>query len=1354
MNKYIIPTLLLLINVKTFGQTGDFDRTYQIKTIYNQATQTSTSDSSKVNQMIIYSGIYGRTEQTKILNYAPDGSVLIQPTIYDEYGNINKNYLPYTHTSGAAYDNNVITNQGKFYQNTPLVAHDDYPYTSVEYDKSPSNFIRSGKAVGTFWQNAANPTNKLDAQKITNTVFDVYDVSLSGNMYAIRKWDATVSNGYYAPNELSGYVSSSPEHATEVTFSDKSGRIICKRTLNTAANKLLTTFYVYNDLGKLIYVIPPKAYYQLELAGVFDITLLSEDLIFKYTYDEKGRLIEKKIPGKDKIEVVYDNLNRVILQQDGNLRTQNKWFLYRYDAINRPLIVGTYVNNSITSRAAMQSAADAYYSSGANSEVRDGTNFSVFMGYSNQSFPLLTTSPVNFEILTVNYYDDYDFNSDGTDDVSYIQHIQEHNPAFNNKNRLTKTKSKKIGGTGYLSEVYFYQFNTGELIQTQSDNSLGGLDLTNYESNFLGQPVRIEHHKNYGGLDYHFIKNRYTYDHQNRLIKSYEQIDNDPEIVLSEYAYNHLGQPIIKKLHSENDNGSYLQNINYSYHINGGVTKINNATTLGILDPIELIATFSSNAVIDIVYTSDATFLGNVDLAKYITTVGIENYQFRIDEWYIRGGGKYLELSYTDNKEFTINSDLSLPTPETAIVTSTESYKERLLTYVSGSLLYDELQKLNMATIDIAFTDPITDFTATTFYDNSRAQIATQLANYGVTDSIAITYLTDKVVAKLTANVQKFYHLNTENDLFAMDILYDNPQFSNAVAKHNGNISEVHWKSKSDEVYRGYTYFYDDIEQLTTAYYAEYNTIGGGWNSQINLYSVTNITHDHNGNIETLNRKGYRDDATYNLIDVLSYSYSGNQLITVDDFIQGVAITDDFDDNGSFGGTEFTYDANGNIITDANKGITISYNVLNLPEMITFTDGKQLHYMYSAKGTLLERQITQGMLSGVLHQYSGRFKYEDNVLTAITNADGRAVPDVSNGTDFRYEYNYTDQAGNVRLTFSDLNGNGLVNQDEIIQETHYYPFGGKLNGLNTVQIGPENHFKFNGNELHSDNGLNWYNFNARFYMPELGRFANVDPLAELAADWTPYRFAFNNPIALNDPTGLFEGYDYGDYGDYGDDYGDDDRDDEDRRRISPLRDYSWGCIECEQEDRGRDTYYDYDDDFAMEFDYDLLYAYDNGGDNGSGYDDGYDDVNMGYEVNLSTSDLPTKEEGGFIQSYSVFYEFMLDQAKNNPVEVAAFEIMDPNTNSIIYFVQPWFGNEKKLSYNYPEKIPGFSSNDITGQYHTHPSTNGLSRADAILSTRLGVPVHSIGIDGKVWRVQYPQGGVVPKLVGPYGIVID
>ncbi len=58
--------------------------------------------------------------------------------------------------------------------------------------------------------------------------------------------------------------------------------------------------------------------------------------------------------------------------------------------------------------------------------------------------------------------------------------------------------------------------------------------------------------------------------------------------------------------------------------------------------------------------------------------------------------------------------------------------------------------------------------------------------------------------------------------------------------------------------------------------------------------------------------------------------------------------------------------------------------------------------------------------------------------------------------------------------------------------------------------------------LETDFDLGWMDFNARSYDPQLGRFLQVDPMAFLAQDWTPYRFAFNNPISINDPSGLFE----------------------------------------------------------------------------------------------------------------------------------------------------------------------------------------------------------------------------------------
>jgi RHS repeat-associated protein len=76
----------------------------------------------------------------------------------------------------------------------------------------------------------------------------------------------------------------------------------------------------------------------------------------------------------------------------------------------------------------------------------------------------------------------------------------------------------------------------------------------------------------------------------------------------------------------------------------------------------------------------------------------------------------------------------------------------------------------------------------------------------------------------------------------------------------------------------------------------------------------------------------------------------------------------------------------------------------------------------------------------------------------------------------------------------------------------------------------ENRKKYNGNELQSKEfsdggGLEWFDFNARTYDQQLGRFLQIDPLPdeERQESWTPYHYAINNPITNNDPDGRIWG---------------------------------------------------------------------------------------------------------------------------------------------------------------------------------------------------------------------------------------
>ncbi|WP_286444104.1 RHS repeat-associated core domain-containing protein [Myroides sp. R163-1] len=93
-----------------------------------------------------------------------------------------------------------------------------------------------------------------------------------------------------------------------------------------------------------------------------------------------------------------------------------------------------------------------------------------------------------------------------------------------------------------------------------------------------------------------------------------------------------------------------------------------------------------------------------------------------------------------------------------------------------------------------------------------------------------------------------------------------------------------------------------------------------------------------------------------------------------------------------------------------------------------------------------------------------------------------------------------------------------------MEETNYYPFGLAHQGYNEKNntIAQNYKYQYNGKENQEELGLNLYDYGARNYDAAIGRWMNVDPLAENAPNWTPYRYGFNNPINFTDPTGMFE----------------------------------------------------------------------------------------------------------------------------------------------------------------------------------------------------------------------------------------
>jgi len=126
---------------------------------------------------------------------------------------------------------------------------------------------------------------------------------------------------------------------------------------------------------------------------------------------------------------------------------------------------------------------------------------------------------------------------------------------------------------------------------------------------------------------------------------------------------------------------------------------------------------------------------------------------------------------------------------------------------------------------------------------------------------------------------------------------------------------------------------------------------------------------------------------------------------------------------------------------------------------------------------------------------------------------------------FLYEYNLKDHLGNNRVTFMGTDLGGAV---DIVQTTSYYPFGLVMNQYNgnTAPGYQKNKYLYNGKELQDDvfagSSLNWFDYGARFYDPQIGRWHVADPFVEERLWVTPYNYVQNNPISRIDPDGTLD----------------------------------------------------------------------------------------------------------------------------------------------------------------------------------------------------------------------------------------
>ncbi len=108
----------------------------------------------------------------------------------------------------------------------------------------------------------------------------------------------------------------------------------------------LCTYYIYDDLNNLRCVIQPNGVELLNTANwaAATLTAILPEQCFRYEYDERNRMIMKKVPGAGEVYMVYDARDRLVMTQDAKLRAINKWMVTLYDELNRPVQTGLLLN--------------------------------------------------------------------------------------------------------------------------------------------------------------------------------------------------------------------------------------------------------------------------------------------------------------------------------------------------------------------------------------------------------------------------------------------------------------------------------------------------------------------------------------------------------------------------------------------------------------------------------------------------------------------------------------------------------------------------------------------------------------------------------------------------------------------------------------------------------------------------------------------------------------------------------------------------------------------------------------------------------------------------------------------------
>lgn len=585
-----------------------------IKTIIYREPKTSEPTTAfKQNTEIAYFDGLGRPMQTVSVGASPNKNDIIQAILYDNFGREIYKPLPYAAPNKTgefrAIDEVFVSN---YYKNNPPIGVEtnnlgERAYTQYGYDNSPLNRMVTQTGAGKEWD-----TKPVRINYLTNAS----DETVTG-------WKINAGGSYesftYPVNSL--YVTETIDEQGNKTreYKDKQGKVVQKSTW-LKDNIWYNTHYIYDNFDLLRCVISPQA----TNPNTPDPNTQTQ-LCYYYKYDERHRMIEKKIPGGGTVSMVYDKRDRLRCTQNSEQYLAKEWSFIQYDELNRPVITGI-IKNYIKTPQQVKTELDAI---AQFNETYNGN--ASYYGYNHTSFPgnLLT-----LEVQSVTYYDnDLFINAlqlgDSLKSEKYDAGI------YNFASKIDKTPIGQITGTmtrALCNPLENYAvpdqmlFTTnhydkyGHLLRSISENHLKGKDVISNIYEDITYLVISNKQQHFKGGKQTIIEKAFDFDHTGRLLATREKVNNAPaETILNAMVYNELGQLVIKYLHSSDvtESRRFAQKVDYRYNIRGWLTKINDPALGGENDLFGIQLCYNNTSELGQLSNTQGCYNGNISGMKW-----------------------------------------------------------------------------------------------------------------------------------------------------------------------------------------------------------------------------------------------------------------------------------------------------------------------------------------------------------------------------------------------------------------------------------------------------------------------------------------------------------------------------------------------------------------------------------------------------------------------------------------------------------------------------------------------------------------------------------------------------------------